>query len=276
MSKRKQQPGCEVDMTPMIDVVFQLIIFFIVTITMSEAKDDTIRLEQGIYGQEIETGEAATSAVVIDINQRGRISIGNTTLTQARLREIIRGRMNRMGNTFQVWIRGDARAQHDMIRNVMDTVTSLGVGRVHFVAIKDARTPEQKEFFARRSRGDLKLEMTPMIDVVFQLLIFFIVTLKQEDILSNLEALRPQPDQSPPKEIQKDPITVLIGRQGFFFEGAILTEAQLKNNLLRIARLDPNSMIIVKCTGDSAHGNLVRALDICNSVGLRELSVFSM
>lgn len=153
MSKRKQQPGCEVDMTPMIDVVFQLIIFFIVTITMSEAKDDTIRLEQGIYGQEIETGEAATSAVVIDINQRGRISIGNTTLTQARLREIIRGRMNRMGNTFQVWIRGDARAQHDMIRNVMDTVTLLGVGRVHFVAIKDARTPEQKEFFARRSRG---------------------------------------------------------------------------------------------------------------------------
>ena len=128
----------------------------------------------------------------------------------------------------------------------------------------------------RRVPDDLKLEMTPMIDVVFQLLIFFIVTLKQEDILSNLEALRPQPDPSPPKEIQKDPITVLIGRQGFFFEGAILTEAQLKNNLLRIARLDPNSMIIVKCTGDSAHGNLVRALDICNSVGLRKLSVFSM
>jgi len=128
----------------------------------------------------------------------------------------------------------------------------------------------------RRTNDDLKLEMTPMIDVVFQLLIFFIVTLKQEDILSNLEALRPQPDPSPQQEAQSDPITVLIGRQGFFFEGAILTEAQLKHNLLRIARLDPNAMIIVKCTGDSAHGNLVRALDICNSVGLRKLSVFSM
>lgn len=129
----------------------------------------------------------------------------------------------------------------------------------------------------KRSGGDdLKLEMTPMIDVVFQLLIFFIVTLKQEDILSNLEALRPQPDSKPTDEIQTDPITVLIGRQGFFFEGAILTESQLQNNLRRIARLDPTAMIIVKCTGDSAHGNLVRALDICNSVGLRKLSVFSM
>lgn len=153
MSKRRQTEGCEVDMTPMIDVVFQLIIFFIVTITMSEAKDETIRLEQGRYGQEVETGEAASSAIVIDVNQRGRLSINNTTLTQARLREILRGRLNRMGNTFQVWIRGDARAQHDMIRNVMDTATAMGVGRVHFVAVKDARTPEQKDFFAQRTRG---------------------------------------------------------------------------------------------------------------------------
>ena len=33
------------------------------------------------------------------------------------------------------------------------------------------------------------LEMTPMIDVVFQLLIFFIVTLNQPDILSQFDAL---------------------------------------------------------------------------------------
>lgn len=153
MSKRKEQTECDVDMTPMIDVVFQLIIFFIVTITISDAKDETIRLEYGRYGQEIETGDSGTSAVIVDVSQRGRMSIGNTTLTRARLQDIIRGRLNRMGNTFQVWIRGDARAQHDMIRNVMDTVTTLGVGRVHFVAVKDARTPEQKEFFMQRSRG---------------------------------------------------------------------------------------------------------------------------
>ncbi len=140
-------------MTPMIDVVFQLIIFFIVTITMSEAKDDTIRLELGQNGQEVETGGDTASAVVIDVNRNGRISISNTTLSLPRLREIIHGRLNRMGNTFQVWIRGDARAQHDMIRKVMDTCTELGVGRVYFVAVKDARTPEQKSFFAGRPRS---------------------------------------------------------------------------------------------------------------------------
>ena len=34
--------------------------------------------------------------------------------------------------------------------------------------------------------------MTPMIDVVFQLLIFFIVTLRQDDLFSRLTAARPQ------------------------------------------------------------------------------------
>jgi hypothetical protein len=37
----------------------------------------------------------------------------------------------------------------------MDVCTELGIGRVSFVAVKDPRTPEQKQFFEsrRRSRG---------------------------------------------------------------------------------------------------------------------------
>ena len=125
----------------------------------------------------------------------------------------------------------------------------------------------------RTSQEKPTLEMTPMIDCVFQLLIFFIVTMKQDDILANLDALRPAPDPNPQP---KDPLTVLIGRQGFVFQGAPKTESQLEYSLKRIAKSDPNTTVIVKCTGDSPHGLLVRALDVCNKVGLRNLSVFSM
>ena len=41
-----------------------------------------------------------------------------------------------------------------------------------------------------------KADMTPMIDVVFQLMIFFLVTIKQEDIFSKLNANRPAPNSS--------------------------------------------------------------------------------
>ncbi|NLE41429.1 MAG: biopolymer transporter ExbD [Lentisphaerae bacterium] len=127
----------------------------------------------------------------------------------------------------------------------------------------------------RTSQEKPTLEMTPMIDCVFQLLIFFIVTMKQDDILANLDALRPQQDDSP-VVVRKDPLTVLIGPRGFVFQGAPKTEAQLEYSLKRIAKSDPNTTVIVKCTGDSPHGLLVRALDVCNKVGLRNLSVFSM
>ena len=68
MSKAREQEPCTIDMTPMIDCVFQLIIFFIVTINMSESKDPDVRLEMGPHGQEIETEDATKSALVIDVD----------------------------------------------------------------------------------------------------------------------------------------------------------------------------------------------------------------
>ena len=54
----------------------------------------------------------------------------------------------------------------------------------------------------RRAFEETKLDMTPMIDCVFQLLIFFLVTMKFEDIIAHLDVYRPSPDPNapPPKE----------------------------------------------------------------------------
>lgn len=128
-----------------------------------------------------------------------------------------------------------------------------------------------------RNKGEeVKLEMTPMIDVVFQLLIFFIVTLKQEDILSQLEVLRPAPDSSVTPETQIEPITILIGRTGFVYSGRPVTETQLDGSIERVSKYNKNAMIMVKCTLDSDHKWLVKALDICSRHGMNKLAVFSM
>ena len=127
----------------------------------------------------------------------------------------------------------------------------------------------------RNSGEEVALEMTPMIDVVFQLLIFFIVTLKQDDILSSLEALRPAPDSSATNDAT-EPVTILIGRTGFVFSGRPMSERQLTESFVRLAKGSKDTMIMIKCTDDSPHGYLVRALDILASVGLNKVSVFSM
>ena len=149
---RKKQEDPKAEMTPMIDVVFQLIIFFIVTINIADSKDESVRLELGTNGQEVESGDSKASALVIDVNRKGRISIGNVDVRPGDLKTIMARRFRLYGNNFQVWVRGDARATHKQIRKVMDTCTASGLGRVSFIAVKDARTPEQKEFFAERTR----------------------------------------------------------------------------------------------------------------------------
>ena len=133
-----------------------------------------------------------------------------------------------------------------------------------------------------RNKGEAaKLEMTPMIDVVFQLLIFFIVTLRPEDILANLNITRPAPDpQAIPDEQVKDLLTIIVERNGYVLNGrpyfGAAGLAQLDRHLTRIASFSRSTTVIIKCTADSPHRHLIRLLNICAREGMTNLSVFSM
>jgi len=132
-------------------------------------------------------------------------------------------------------------------------------------------------YVRKRNKGEApKLDMTPMIDVVFQLLIFFVVTIRQEDILSQLTAARPAPDKNANPEKQPDLLNIIVAPQGFIFNGRSMTLNQLDRRLEQYSKLSKTSMIVVKCTADSPHGLLVQALDTCNKHGMTNLSIFSM
>lgn len=129
---------------------------------------------------------------------------------------------------------------------------------------------------SRREIPEAKLEMTPMIDVVFQLLIFFIVTIKPEDILSHLDIVRPAPDQRVVENRVKDLLEILIFDQGYVLQQQPISLRRLERKLAEISRFSENMTVIIKCTGSSPHKYLVELLDVCEKVGLRNLSVFSM
>ena len=137
---------------------------------------------------------------------------------------------------------------------------------------------------ARKPQDNPQLDMTPMIDVVFELIIFFVVTIKQEDLLTKLNCNRPAP--SPPTEsVPKDEpnVTIEIGRrydgspQGvILYNKREVKRTELDAALRDIARTSTKTPVIVKCTGDSPHKALVDVLDICYHNKLFSVSVFSL
>lgn len=130
----------------------------------------------------------------------------------------------------------------------------------------------------KQNKGETpKLDMTPMIDVVFQLLIFFVVTLKQEDILAKLSAARPAPNTDETiKPVQPDLINVIVAPQGFIFNGRPMRLPELDRGIERLSGYSKTAMVIIKCTSDSPHAFLVQVLDVCNKYGMTNLSIFSM
>ncbi|MDA3800011.1 MAG: biopolymer transporter ExbD [Kiritimatiellae bacterium] len=129
----------------------------------------------------------------------------------------------------------------------------------------------------KKNKGEAaKLEMTPMIDVVFQLLIFFIVTLKQQDILAQLDVFRPAPDKALPKEEFKDMIEITISVDGYWMNGSMIPFGTMQRRITRIAKISKDMPVIIKCTMDSPHKYLIKTLDACAKAKLTKISVFSM
>ncbi|MDD4341840.1 MAG: biopolymer transporter ExbD, partial [Kiritimatiellae bacterium] len=68
---KKNHPDAQVDMTPMIDVVFQLIIFFVVTADMAnKAMDTGVRMAMSPNGPVEEQKDPRT--VVVDVERDGK------------------------------------------------------------------------------------------------------------------------------------------------------------------------------------------------------------
>ena len=140
------------DMTPMIDVVFQLIIFFIVTINISESRNEDIKLEEGRYGYEIEPDDR-TGSLVIEVGRNGRVSISNFPLTYQQLQDALAFRRRRFGPSSSILIRADYRTEHVHVANIMNLCAAQGFPRVSFVAIMEARTDETRARLSKKRGG---------------------------------------------------------------------------------------------------------------------------
>ena len=134
---------------------------------------------------------------------------------------------------------------------------------------------------ARKPQENPALDMTPMIDVVFELIIFFVVTIQQEDIFTRLNANRPAPSTSSSSNESDTTVTIEIGRGPdangtLVYNKRVVNRSELNQNLREVARTSKKTPIVIKCASESPHKALVDALDICYRNQLYSVSIFTL
>ena len=130
----EELPG--VNMTAMIDIVFMLVVFFILTVKMEEATtNDQIKLAMAPNARPVMTKDPRT--ISIDVDERGHILINRTVLPLELFRSIMRKTVAESGKDTPVVINGDGAARHEDIRKVMDVCSSVGIWKQKFAALKE-------------------------------------------------------------------------------------------------------------------------------------------
>ena len=134
----------ELSLTPLIDVVFCLIIFFVVTTTFDDRSALNIQLPRAAPSESLPVGEP----LQLQINAEGRYFIaGNEVLRRdgAALREALE-QFAGSDRERSVIIRADARTPHQAVVTAMDALGAVGFTRLSIATLPEsAEEPDSGE-----------------------------------------------------------------------------------------------------------------------------------
>lgn len=134
-------------------------------------------------------------------------------------------------------------------------------------------------YFRRKRKEKIEITMTPMIDVVFLLLIFFMVTTtfdKETALNINL----PEADGSEPDKtikvitlmIDADGVYYLTGEDGLPHELVNQKKESLKRELMKLSGYARSTPFVIKADEKTSHGSVITALEMAGQVGFKHIT----
>lgn len=130
--RQRQEP--DVNLTPLIDVVFLLLIFFMVSTTFLKEADFKIDLPES--SQEPGAVEQRRLEVVVDA--RGRYFVNGQALADSRLTTLRKALAEAAGDdrSLPFIIRADARTPHQAVVIAMDAAAQLGFDHLAIATVQ--------------------------------------------------------------------------------------------------------------------------------------------
>jgi len=128
--RSERRDEVDLDITPLIDVVFLLLIFFMVSTTFDHNSEINITLPSSSK----EVTEAKPDAVNIGLDAQGNVYINDKSLVNAQLETIKAALSDALVglNEPPIIISADSNATHQSVVRVMDAARQLGLVKITF------------------------------------------------------------------------------------------------------------------------------------------------
>lgn len=136
MKALNEEEDYSLPMTPMIDIVFQLLIFFLLATTIqSEEIDVQVMLPAGSQGAP--QGNPAGTKLVVAVRKDGTPTLGGTPIDWAELRKRLLD-AGRAKEKPMVFVRGDESATHGQMFRIYQLCKEAGLTNMHIVGVLDS------------------------------------------------------------------------------------------------------------------------------------------
>ena len=117
-----------------------------------------------------------------------------------------------------------------------------------------------------------EINITPMLDVVFIMLIFFIVTasfVKE----AGLDVNKPQAQTSQPQSEQKNILVKIDAQGGIWIDHRKVDPRAVRANIERLSAENPDGKVVIQADPDAATGDLVHVMDSARLAGVYDVAI---
>lgn len=117
-----------------------------------------------------------------------------------------------------------------------------------------------------------ELNITPLLDLVFVLLVIFIITTPQ--MMNNLEMNLPSPKPPPPQKDKPKINRIVVDESGqTFLNDTLVTVAQLQDDLKQLKSENPDLSVVVKGADNVDYQNMINVLDVLQRLDITKVGL---
>lgn len=132
--RKKGNDSVETPVASLIDVVFLLIIFFVVTASIeTDVIDETIQLAQAKNSEGVD--DVNPSRIIINIRENGTVTIGKAKYTVRQLQNLLTNLRKNGQTDLEILMRCDGDVRYEHVSRAQEAITAAMYWKVKLVAI---------------------------------------------------------------------------------------------------------------------------------------------